>query len=118
MSTCRSTSARLAFALILAAAVPSPAQQAVGNISGTITDETSAVLQGAVVEIRNIGTNSVFKTASNENGVDTEPNLAVGEYTIEASAPGFKRAVRSGVTLQVNQNARIDITLDLGQTAE
>ena len=118
MSTFRSLSARIAFALILASAVPSYAQQAVGNISGTISDPQNAVVQGAVVEIRNIGTNSVFKTASNENGVYTAPNLAVGDYTIEASAPGFKRAVRSGVRLQVNQNARIDITLDLGQTAE
>ena len=93
-------------------------QQATGTITGTITDPQNAVVPGATVEIRNVATNAAFETKSNDAGFYNAPNLPVGEYTVSASANGFKRAVRTGVGLQVGQNAQINITLDVGQVAE
>ena len=93
-------------------------QQATGTITGTISDPQNAVVPGATVEIRNVATNAAFETTSNDAGFYNAPNLPVGEYTITASANGFKRAVRTGVGLQVGQNAQINITLDVGAVAE
>jgi len=94
------------------------AQQATGTISGTISDAQGAVVPGAAVEVRNVATNAGFETKSNDTGFFTAPNLAVGEYVINVSATGFKKFVRSGVTLQVGQNAQVNVTLDVGQVAE
>ena len=44
--------------------------------------------------------------------------LPVGNYTVSAERPGFKRAVRSGIRLQVDQRAQVDITLQVGAVAE
>lgn len=94
------------------------AQQATGTITGTITHQQGAVVQGATVEVLNVATNAKFDTKTNESGFYNAQNLPVGEYTISASATGFKRAVRTGIGLQVAQNAQINITLDVGQVAE
>jgi hypothetical protein len=94
------------------------AQQAVGTISGTITDQQDAVVPGAAIQVRNAGTNAVFETKSDDRGFYTAPSLSVGDYTLTVTAAGFKRSVRSGITLQVNQNAQVNIVLDVGQVAE
>ena len=93
-------------------------QQNTGTVSGTVSDQQGAVIPGAAVEVRNVSTNALFTAATNENGLYTAPGLAVGEYEISAESAGFKRAVRSGVTLQVNQIARIDLQLEIGQVTE
>jgi len=104
--------------IFAAAALAARAQQGTGTISGTVTDSQDAVIAGANVEIRNIGTNATFRTVSNEAGFYTAPGMAVGEYQVTAQRQGFKRAVRSGITLQVNQNAQINLVLEVGAVAE
>lgn len=93
-------------------------QQGSGTISGTVTDPAGALVAGAEIQIRNAGTNAVFRTSSNGQGFYTAPGLPVGAYVVEASMRGFKRVVRSGITLQVDQKAVVDIALELGATAE
>jgi len=94
------------------------AQQGSGTISGTVSDQQGAVIPGAQVEVRNVDTNATFSAVTNETGSYVAPGLAVGEYEISAESSGFKRSVRSGVTLQVQQNAQINIQLEIGQVAE
>lgn len=94
------------------------AQQGSGTISGTITDPQGALMPGVRIEIRNTGTNAVFRTTTNDQGFYTAPGLAVGGYEVTAESEGFKRAVRSGITLQVDQRAAVDFTLSLGQVTE
>jgi hypothetical protein len=108
----------VACAALVVGASASRAQQAFGTISGTVTDQQDAVVPGALVEVRNTGTNAVFRTNTNENGFYAAPGLPVGTYEVSCSASGFKRSVRSGITLQVNQNARVNLVLELGQVAE
>ncbi len=93
-------------------------QQNTGTISGTVSDQQGAVIPGAAVEVKNVSTNFLFTASTSENGLYTAPGLAVGEYEISAESAGFKRAVRSGVTLQVNQIARVDLQLEIGQVTE
>ncbi|MEZ5365412.1 MAG: carboxypeptidase regulatory-like domain-containing protein [Bryobacterales bacterium] len=93
-------------------------QQSMGTISGTVSDQQGAVIPGAQVNVVNTSTNAVFSTVTNERGGYVAPGLAVGEYEITAESAGFKRAVHSGVTLQVNQIAQINLTLEVGAVAE
>lgn len=93
-------------------------QQGSGTVSGTVSDSQGATVPGANIEIRNIHTNAVFRAVSNANGFYTAPGLLVGEYTVTAGSAGFKQTTRSGITLEVDQKATVDIKLDVGETSE
>ena len=94
------------------------AQQGGGTISGSVTNSQGAAISGSAVEVKSVATNAVFSAVTNTSGFYTAPSLAVGEYEVAAQFEGFKRAVRSGITLQVNQTARIDIVLEIGEVVE
>jgi len=100
------------------AALAAFAQSGSGTISGTVTDPQDATISGAAVEVKNTATNAVFRTLSNDSGYFTAPLLPVGEYEVAVQMAGFKRTVRTGITLQVNQNAQVDVRLEIGQIAD
>jgi hypothetical protein len=108
---------RLAAALSLSAAL-ALAQQGRGTIQGLVTDASGAAVPGAQVIVTNIATNQAFRTETTTDGRYQAPNLAVGEYSVTVERPGFRRAVRSGLQLQVDQRAQVDVQLDIGQVAE
>ena len=105
-------------ALLLSAVVIAGAQQSTGTISGIVTDQQGAVVPGAQVEVLNTATNALFATTSNESGLYVAPGMVVGVYEIAVEAEGFRRGVRSGVTLQVGRNAEVNVTLEIGQVTE
>ncbi len=105
-------------ALALCAVALGVAQQSTGTISGIVTDQQGAVIPGAQVEVLNTATNALFTTSSNESGLYVAPGMAVGVYEISVESDGFRRSVRSGVTLQVGQTADINVTLEIGQVTE
>ena len=105
-------------ALLATSAIVALAQQSTGTITGAVTDQQGAVIPAARVEVRNTSTNASFSTTTNENGVYVAPGRPVGDYEISAESDGFKRAVRSGVTLQVNQTAQINLVLEVGAVTE
>ena len=94
------------------------AQQGRGTIQGLVTDTSGAAVPGATVAVTNNATNQVFRTESTSEGLYQAPNLAVGEYTVSVEKTGFRRAVRSGLQLQVDQRAQVDVRMDVGQLAE
>src|SRR5258708_4055511 len=94
------------------------AQQGRGSISGSVTDPQGAMVRGAHVEIRNTGTNAVFIATTSDQGYYSTPALPVGDYDITAEMAGFKKEVRHGLTLQVDQKAEINFTLQIGAIAE
>ncbi|MEK7407981.1 MAG: TonB-dependent receptor [Acidobacteriota bacterium] len=105
--------------LVLAlAGAPLNAQFVRGTILGTVTDETGAVIPGARVTLKNLGTNEVKEAASDEVGNYIFPALLPGTYSIEVSRGGFKTQVVSNVKLEVNQTARVDIRLAVGEVVE
>jgi hypothetical protein len=105
-------------ALSLLLAVPLAAQVGRGSIQGTISDSSGAVVAGANVTILNVGTNAAFTTVTSAEGYYSAPTLAVGNYTVSVEKQGFKRAVRTGIVLQVDQRAQVDVTLDVGGVTE
>lgn len=105
--------------LVLLAVIPNlPAQQGRGTISGLVTDTTGGAMPGVAITVVNIGTNATFTTTSNDTGFYTLPAMPVGQYTVTAEKQGFKKEVRSGFTLQVDQHAQINLRMEVGNITE
>jgi hypothetical protein len=100
------------FAAVLAA------QSITGSITGVVKDASGAVIQGAEITVVHTATNAASKAVSDSSGNYTVPLLPQGNYRMEVSAAGFKRFVLEGLTLQVQQTARIDVNLTVGEVAE
>jgi len=96
---------------------PSAAQVATGTIVGTVSD-SDGVVPGASVTIREVskGTSETYRTDS--AGTYAALFLVPGTYAIEVNVQGFKKWQREGVVLQVNQRARVDVTLEVGRVEE
>ena len=106
--------------VLLLCALPAAAlaQQETATISGTITDATGASVPNAVVIVTNVQTGISVRTEATEAGTYVVPSLRPGDYSIAVESKGFQKTVRTGVTLQVAQVARIDVTLQTGALTE
>jgi hypothetical protein len=105
--------------LLVASAAPLLSQEITGAISGTITDASGAVVPGAAITVVNTATGVVaFRGTSNESGNYSAPSLPVGVYRVTVELKGFKKAEIQGITLQVDQRARVNVTLQPGEVAE
>src|SRR5215510_1360572 len=92
--------------------------QATAQISGTVQDQTGAVLPGVEVNVTQTETGIQRNAVSNETGAFTLPNLPLGPYRFEAQLPGFRTYVQSGITLQVGSEPAIHVVLEVGQPTE
>ena len=95
-----------------------PGQFFRGSIVGTITDPSGASIPGVRVSLTNQGTNELRETYSDQRGGYTLPALLPGLYTIETLLESFQTRVVKEIKLDVNQTARIDLTLEVGQVVE
>jgi hypothetical protein len=86
-------------------------QSTTGTIQGTVSDQQEAVVPGATVTIRNVGTNAVRRAVSEQNGFYRFLNVPVGEYESTVERGGFAKHERSGITLSLNQDAVVDVQL-------
>jgi len=87
-------------------------------ILGTVTDPSGAVIPSASVTITQPATGRTNTVTTSNGGTYEVRYLFPGEYTVEASATGFKTERYTGVVLQTGQQARLDFSLKLGQVAE
>ncbi|MBI4442395.1 MAG: TonB-dependent receptor [Acidobacteria bacterium] len=94
------------------------AQVATGTISGAVSDSTGAVVPGAQVTVKNVGTGQLRELTTNERGRYTAPQLSVGSYEITVSSQGFQTEARSGITLSVGQEAVVNFSLQVGAVTE
>ena len=101
-----------------AGAVAAWGQGATAQISGTVTDQSGAVLPGVEITTTQTDTAVSRSTLSNETGLYVLPNLPVGPYRLEAALSGFRSFAQSGIVLQVNSNPTINIVLQVGQVSE
>ncbi|HUS08123.1 MAG TPA: carboxypeptidase-like regulatory domain-containing protein, partial [Bryobacteraceae bacterium] len=101
--------------LVLAVPVYS---QTFGEITGEIHDSSGAAIAGAQVTATNVGTNAARIASTNEAGLYNLQFLVPGAYTLKVEKAGFKSATRNNVELQVQQSARIDFELPVGQVSE
>jgi hypothetical protein len=85
-----------------------------GNITGTVTDESGAVIPGAKVTVTNANTGVRTTTRTNESGLYRVLYIPTGQYSIEVEKEGFSRSNVTGIGLKVGLTATVDITLKTG----
>jgi hypothetical protein len=117
MNKRRIFAAALTVAMSLAGAVPIDAQVTTGTIVGTVSDP-NGIVPRAPVTIREVTKGTSDSYVTDDTGSFTAPFLTPGTYVVEVNVPGFKKWVRGGVILQVNQRARVDVALEVGGVEE
>ena len=91
---------------------------ATARISGTITDDSGAVLVGAAVQAKNLGTDGSRSAVTDSGGRFAIADLPIGSYDVRASNPRFDSVVRSAIVLTVGADLVIDFTLKVGQARQ
>ncbi|MBM3734695.1 MAG: hypothetical protein FJW39_02825 [Acidobacteria bacterium] len=94
------------------------AQESRATVIGRVVDPSGALIAGAKVRATNTETNAGVSTVSNDNGNFEIPYLLPGTYRVDVELDGFKKAVRDGIALRVNDRLTLDFTLELGSVAE
>jgi hypothetical protein len=107
----------LVLALALSSATKLSAQTA-GSISGHIDDATGAVIPGANVVLKNLGTGTERSTVTTGSGDYTFTDVPVGMYTVTATHQGFKTGSSNNVQVQVQQSIRLDFSLQVGEVTQ
>jgi hypothetical protein len=112
--------ARLATAIVflLVGAVVSAGQGVTGTILGTVTDNSGAVVPGATVTIRHLGTNRTRVVVTDPQGLYREPLLPIGEYEVKAELPGFATQVRPSVQVTVGSEVLLNFVLGVSGLKE
>src|SRR6059058_5410218 len=93
-------------------------QSTTGVIFGDVKDSSGAVLPGVEITVLNLATNQSRTAITNESGAYNVPLVPIGKYNVSASLPSFKTQIRSGIEIQVDQRAKIDFTLAVGELSE
>src|SRR2546423_5792286 len=89
--------------------------QSTAQLSGTVKDESGAVLPGVEVSATQTATGSKRSVVTDETGSYVLTNLPVGPYRLDAALPGFRTFVQTGIVLQVDSNSVINVSLQVGQ---
>ncbi len=110
---------RLCLVIAIAAfsAALADAQQ-FGEVTGTVTDSSGAVVAGASLTVTNTATQQVRTVPTNDTGNYSVPYLVPGSYQVKAEKQGFKVSARNAVDVQVGGVARIDFRMELGQLSQ
>ncbi|PYR21691.1 MAG: TonB-dependent receptor, partial [Acidobacteria bacterium] len=110
----------LGFLLLALLAVPldARAQATTGTISGTVTDESKAVLPGVTVVVRNTETGATRPLVTDERGGFRALNLPPGIYAVTAELQGFTQAKRDNLTLEIGRDVNADLALKIGAVSE
>ncbi len=99
--------------VILAVFAGSAFGQAIGSITGVVTDASQARLPGVSVTAANTATGVKTTSVTNETGAYNFPSLAVGPYELEATLPSFRNARVSNIDLRTNQTLRYNLTMQI-----
>ena len=107
----------LGFLLLLSSAV-AHAQVTTADLVGTIKDSSGAVVPGVTVALTNEATGVSRSATTSDGGTYIFTSLQPGRYRLTAELSGFRKVERTGVELQVNQRAQIDLDLEVGLLSE
>ena len=98
--------------------LPVRAQSTYGSIAGAVTDSSGAAIADAQVTLTNLGTSEKKTQSTGSDGLYSFVNLFPGRYRVEVEKTGFKKYSRPEVVVEVNQSARIDATMQVGEVSQ
>jgi hypothetical protein len=105
-------------AVLLLGSVPARAQRATASVAGSVTDASDAAVPGAAVNVRNSATGLERSVVTNDLGYYVITALPSGGYTVTVTKPGFQTQTISHLTLEVDQNATVNLSMKIGVVAE
>jgi len=105
----------IAFCLVLC---PRSWAQISATLAGTVTDPSGAAIVGAAVTVRNLETGASRTSTTGDTGQYQILALPVGEYQLSVSKEGFEKEIRTGIRLTVDQQATVDVALQLGPVSQ
>ena len=94
------------------------AQQVFGSIVGTVTDPSGGAVVGAKVTITDLDKGTKSETATNESGNYSKGQLIPGDYQVSIESQGFQRVISSRITVQVDQTAKFDASMQVGNVTQ
>lgn len=94
------------------------AQAFTSSITGFVRDPSGSAVENATVEVKSASTNDVHVDRSHANGAYEVSNLLPGTYEVTVTAPGFKKFVKTGLVLQAQTAARVDASIEVGDTQQ
>jgi Carboxypeptidase regulatory-like domain len=98
--------------------LPAVAAETTATLSGAVKDSTGAVIAKAPITLTNVGTNISKNLLSGDDGFYLFTLVPIGTYRLSVEQPGFRKYVREGIVLNVNQNAKLDIALQVGAASQ
>jgi outer membrane receptor protein involved in Fe transport len=108
----------ISIAALILLVIPAVAQLPTGTILGVAKDTSGGVLPNVTVTITNVDTQSKRVVTTGDDGFYRVPELAVGHYEVRGEHPGFKTETRRGITLEVTQQAVINLDFQVGSAAQ
>jgi Carboxypeptidase regulatory-like domain/TonB dependent receptor len=94
------------------------AQQVFGSIVGTVTDASGAAVNGAKITITDISKGTKFEVTTNESGNYTKGQLIPGQYQVTIEASGFQKIASNPIPVLVDQTARFDASMQVGNVTQ
>ena len=104
--------------VLLTLAAAAAFAQTTASLNGAIVDSSGAAVPGARVALANTDTNLRRDTVTDGEGLYTFPLLPPGSYSLTVQKDGFKQISREAFRLEVNQAARVDLTMQVGAVSE
>jgi hypothetical protein len=106
------------FAALFFSASPAHTQAVYGSIGGVVADPSGALLPGVSVTVTSVDRKTSDTVVANESGLFVKDRLVPGVYEVKAELQGFKSAVFSAVTVNVDSQTKLNIKLELGNVSE
>jgi Carboxypeptidase regulatory-like domain/TonB dependent receptor len=93
-------------------------QEVTATVTGSVVDPAGASIVGATITAKDKERETTYAVQTNSTGVFQIPRLPIGTYELTVRAPGFQTAIYRSITLVLNQIARVDFQLKIGQATE
>jgi Carboxypeptidase regulatory-like domain len=108
----------LALIVVLLGANAAVAQEVTATIAGTVTDPSGAAITGATITAHSVERGTSYTAVTNDAGLYRIPLLPVGNYDLRVEKTGFQTSLYPAFTLVLNQVARVDVELKVGQVSQ
>jgi len=93
-------------------------QQVTASITGKVIDPSSGIIVGAKVTAKDLDRGTLLTTETNASGFYNLPRVPIGSYEIRVEVTGFQTAIHPAVHLELNQTARVDFVMQLGEVTQ